>query len=77
MKNNEKIRSGENQLTPYRSGRFYSIDNEWYFSVRETDDQGPFSSKLSAEKSLNTYLSDFEHFNAKKMDINKNNFKLV
>ena len=77
MKNNQNMRSGENQLTPYRSGRFYSIDNEWYFSVRETEDQGPFSSKLTAENSLKTYIMDFEHFNVKKMEVNKNNFKLV
>lgn len=77
MDNNENMRSGENRFTPYRSGRFYSVDNEWYFSVRETEDQGPFSSKLSAENGLKTYLSDFEHFNANKITFSKNIFELI
>ena len=33
------------------------------FSVRETNDQGPFVNKLSAEEGLEIYISDCEHFN--------------
>ena len=40
----EKKRSGEKVLSPYRSGRFYTVANEWYFSVRDSEDQGPYSS---------------------------------
>lgn len=39
--------SDEINRSPYRSGRFYSVDNEWYFSVREKEDQGCYQSKLS------------------------------
>lgn len=62
MENRESVRKGEQQASPYRSGRFYSVDNDWYFSVRETDDLGPFHSKLSAEENLKIYLMDCEHF---------------
>lgn len=77
MENNEFKRQGEEFESPYRSGRFYSVANEWYFSVRETDDQGPFTSKLSAEKNLKNYLMDCEHFDTKKVKLNINNLKLI
>lgn len=73
MENKKNIRCGDKQVSPYRSGRFYSIANEWYFSVREAKDQGPYSSKLIAEDNLKTYLLDHEHFNKNKM----NSLKLV
>ena len=56
-----------NKSKQYRSGRFYSIANEWCFSVREAEDQGPYSSKLSAEENLKRYLSDSESFKTKKI----------
>lgn len=59
-------RSGEIHASPYRSGRFYSIANEWFFSVREDIEQGPYFSKLSAEIGLKMYLLDIEHFKANK-----------
>ncbi len=55
-------RDGEETDAVFRSGRFYCVETEWYFSVREQSDQGPYSSKLSAEQGLKTYLSDFEYF---------------
>lgn len=57
----------ENKSKPYRSGRFYIVADEWFFSVRETEDQGPYSSKLIAEESLKNYLSDHESFKVKKV----------
>ena len=39
-----------------RSGRFYYVKNEWFFSVREKEDQGPYSSKVLAELGLKEYL---------------------
>jgi len=62
MENKSKIRCGDKMVAAYRSGRFYSIANEWYFSVRETTDQGPYPTKLAAEDSLKTYLLDNEYF---------------
>lgn len=77
MEQSKDIRVGEKQASPYRSGRFYSVDNEWYFAVRENKDQGPFGSKLSAENGLKVYLNDFEHFGVNKMGFNINNFELI
>lgn len=67
MESKKHTRSGENQASVYRSGRFYTVSNEWYFSVREAEDQGPYSSKSDAEKQLKIYISDQQHFNDKKL----------
>ena len=61
----EKRRAGDKQVQPYRTSRFYTVANEWFFSVRETDDQGPFINKISAEEGLGVYVSDCQHFNGK------------
>ena len=61
----EKRRSGDSTAQPYRTSRFYTVANEWFFSVRETTDQGPFMSKERAEEGLEVYISDFLHFNNK------------
>ena len=71
MENSKNIRCGDKQVSPYRSGRYYSVANEWYFSVRETVDQGPYPSKLAAENSLKTYLLDREHFSENKISNSK------
>lgn len=73
MENKQNIRCGDKKVSPYRSGRFYSIANEWYFSVRESKDQGPYPSKLAAEDRLKTYLLDREHFAKNKIS----NLRLV
>jgi len=56
----------ENKSKSYRSGRFYIVADEWFFSVRESEDQGPYSSKQMAEESLKNYLSDSDSFNTRK-----------
>lgn len=56
----------ENKSKPYRSGRFYIVADEWFYSVRETEDQGPYSSKQMAEESLKNYLSDNKSFETRK-----------
>ncbi len=70
-------RSGDTRESSYRSGRFYSVDNEWFFSVRELDEQGPYFSKLSAEIGLKMYLLDMEHFKMNKTKSGINDLKLV
>lgn len=77
METKNDSRSGEKKESLYRSGRFYSVSNEWYFSVRETDDQGPYLNKLTAEKGLKDYLLDYEHFSVEKNKLNINNLKLI
>lgn len=51
-------RNGEIGPTPFRAGRFYSIGNYWYFSVRGTSDQGPYISRKSAELALEEFLQN-------------------
>ena len=67
MENKLNKRNGDEQKSHFRSGRFYSVADEWYFCVRENKDQGPYPNKTLAEESLKTYLMDFEHFNVKKL----------
>ena len=76
MENKENKRSGDDQHTHFRSGRFYSVANEWYFCIREKEDQGPFPTKDLAEDHLKTYLMDFEHFNTEKIKFDINKIKL-
>ena len=40
----------------FQTERFFSANEQWYFSTRETADQGPFNSRPSAEEEFNVYL---------------------
>jgi len=55
-------RDGELGFVPLRSGRFYYVDNKWYFTCREGRDQGPFDSKPDAELALTRYINSVSHF---------------
>ena len=77
MENKVNKRSGDICESPYRTGRFYSVDNEWFFSVREVGEQGPYFSKLSAEVGLKMYLLDMDHFKANKTNLGINDLKLL
>ena len=54
----ESNRTGEQRAIPFRTGRFFNVDSNWYFSCRETVDQGTFSSKTEAEQALVQYLEE-------------------
>lgn len=77
MENKVTKRSGDTSKSPYRTGRFYSVDNEWFFTVREVGEQGPYFSKLSAEIGLKMYLLDMEHFDSKKTKLGTTDLKLI
>lgn len=47
----------EHGTIPFRSERFYQNNNEWFFSVRQTEDQGPFRSFDDARSALTTYIN--------------------
>ena len=40
----------------FQTERFFSANQQWYFSTRETVDQGPFSSRPIAEHEFNMFL---------------------
>ena len=42
--------------TFFKSERYFESNGEWYFSTRETVDQGPFISRELATSELNAYL---------------------
>ncbi|MBI1424024.1 MAG: hypothetical protein GC149_11200 [Gammaproteobacteria bacterium] len=51
-------RHGEQGTAPFRTGRFYCIENEWWFAIRRGPDQGPYPTKAAAKLSLIEFLND-------------------
>jgi len=51
-------RHGESGNIPFRSGRFYNVDSEWYYCSRENSDIGPFHNRQDADEALNVFLQD-------------------
>lgn len=51
-------REGENGALPFRTGRFFNVGTKWYFSTRESMDQGPYPDKKEAEYALNRYIEN-------------------
>ena len=49
-------RSGELGEVPFRSNRFFSVDNKWFFSTREGFNSGPYSNKDRAVESLERFI---------------------
>jgi hypothetical protein len=49
----------ENELgnIPFRSDRFFSVGDKWYFTTREGFDSGPYANRERAEKSLKRFLN--------------------
>ena len=76
-KNSVNNLSGEKRNLSYRSSRFYSVANEWYFSVREDKDRGPYQSKLAAENSLKKYILNKKDFKLNKIQLIINNLKFI
>ncbi|WP_185233086.1 DUF6316 family protein [Teredinibacter franksiae] len=55
------VREGEvHEKVWYRSERFFCADGQWFFSTREGDDIGPYSSRLSAANGLQLYVHYME-----------------
>ena len=60
-----KGRSGEaDKKVWFRTDRCFSVGSDWYFSTRENQDIGPFSSRRAALKTIPKYLkvmNDHQH----------------
>ena len=56
-------RQGENGVTPFRSGRFFVVANNWYFSTREGIDKGPYISRSDAIFALEDFLKHCKKLN--------------
>ena len=51
-------RLNENKTAPYRSDRFYCVNEEWYFAIRRGPDQGPYPSKEAAQAALKKFIAE-------------------
>ena len=49
-------RKGETGTPPYRTGRLFVVDSQWYFSTREGLEHGPFPTREKAERECQTYI---------------------
>ena len=59
----EMNRQTESGGIPFRTGRFFCVDNVWYFACREGLDHGPYFSKDEAEAALRDFLDNLESIN--------------
>jgi len=56
MVSKTKARSGEEDKTHFRSDRVVVMNGSYYFMTRENTQEGPFESRLDAERELNLYI---------------------
>ncbi|MGD8483469.1 MAG: DUF6316 family protein [Thioalkalispiraceae bacterium] len=56
-------RQGESGVTPFRSGRFFVVANQWYFATREGIDKGPYTTRSNAQLALDDFLEQCEKVN--------------
>jgi hypothetical protein len=45
----------------FRPSRFFRESGQWYYHTREGIDEGPFRTRLEAEKHLQTHISIFDN----------------
>lgn len=50
-------RHNEHVSIPFRTDRFFSVGDKWYFSTREGFDSGPYANKERAQKSLDRFIT--------------------
>lgn len=50
-------RQNEFGSIPFRSDRFFTVGDKWYFTTREGFDSGPYANRERAEKSLQRFLN--------------------
>ena len=50
-------REGESRPYPFRSGRFFNVNGEWFFSTREGATFGPYAERSRAEEACTTFLN--------------------
>jgi hypothetical protein len=71
-----KLRINENGGTYFRSGRFFKVDSNYFFSTREGVEIGPYQSVEAAEGGLARFIDsmvkDGNASQAKKMALSGN-----
>ena len=53
---NNNVRRGEASKLWFRSGRFFSVDSRWYFTIRNNRHVGPFESRKAASRGLELFI---------------------
>lgn len=53
-------RQGEFGSVPFRTGRFFYIDAQWYFACREGKNCGPYDSRQQAQLALDAYIKGIQ-----------------
>ena len=53
-------REGENEKHWFRSGRFFVVNRDWYFTTREKIDVGPFGSEAGAQQGLKLFIEKMQ-----------------
>jgi hypothetical protein len=53
-----KRESDREDLTVFRSDRYFVADGKWYFTTREGGNEGPFATSNEAQRELTQYLMD-------------------
>lgn len=56
-----EVRSNEPDKFWFRSDRFFTADNLWYFTTRENRDVGPYASREDAEHGLALFIDCLEN----------------
>lgn len=51
-----ECRAGEPEKSWFRSNRIYNMGGQWYFTTREHQEIGPFSSRKEAERETGVFL---------------------
>lgn len=44
-------------LFPFRSGRYFCVNGEWYFATRESAEHGPYIDRAAAEIACHRYVN--------------------
>lgn len=50
-------RKNEAGPIPYRTGRFFCVDSNWFFSTREGLEHGPFATREKAQRECQIYIN--------------------
>ncbi|GAB1264663.1 hypothetical protein NBRC116493_05070 [Aurantivibrio infirmus] len=58
-----QCRQNEEAKVWYRSRRFFTINNEWFFSTRENMDIGPFESEEQARSGMQLFVDSIKQDN--------------
>ena len=58
---NRTRKDDKTTLKGFRPSRFFKEADHWYYRTREGSDEGPFRTRLEAEKHLQTHISIFDN----------------